>query len=188
MPCSLAKTARFRSALQLYGSMHLPATAHSTWHSTDFNSIASTCRKLFADVPKQAGVVTRKRAKCDECFRCDDALECGHALRHEIVELLVLFHADDRDEIVGSGHRVDVDDSLDRQQFAGDCLQARALDGHEDESGYGLAWHVRCFGLSPRRDLRRFGGRLLGQMADMKAAIVQHRGDRGSLHDAPIPQ
>jgi NADPH:quinone reductase-like Zn-dependent oxidoreductase len=25
-------------------------------------------------------------------------------------------------------------------------------------------------------------------MADMKAAIVQHRGDRGSLHDAPIPQ
>jgi NADPH:quinone reductase-like Zn-dependent oxidoreductase len=42
--------------------------------------------------------------------------------------------------------------------------------------------------VSRRRDLRGFEGHLDGQMSAMKAAIVEHRGDHGSLHDMPMPQ
>ncbi|HZY98863.1 MAG TPA: ATP-dependent DNA ligase [Candidatus Baltobacteraceae bacterium] len=56
-------------------------------------------------------------------------------LGHQIVELLVLFHARDGDEVERTRYGVDLGNPVDRQQIVGDRSQSRTFDIHQNESG-----------------------------------------------------
>ncbi len=73
-----------------------------------------------ADIPRRFEVFGRITPECDHGIGALNALNFGKLARNRVVELVMVFEANDRHEVMFAGNAVNFDDIRDISDFLGD--------------------------------------------------------------------